>query len=184
MQNSLPEPAIVAPGYDFNDGEFVPCLLTSPLQKDSSAGGEGQPITLVAAQEMVGRYHQLLRNRLTEAREKGTEDEILDEVVAVTFGKETLLLLLSQAGCEGIRFYLCKNQDHRTSLVMVGIDGERSDLSATGQKGVLLEWSAGDPYTFMDEVGGPKTLRDFKSPVRDFVGTNPLVDYVRSTFDL
>lgn len=179
---SLQKGFIEACGYDFDGTDFKKVPIRTLLQHDTSAEGEGMPVTRAAGQHMVNRHHDLLRERLDAVRRTPTEEDVLDEVVAVSFGKETLLILLSQAGCQGIRFYVCKNQDDKTSLVMVGIGEGNSDLSADGSQSTFLGWKDDLQATIMDEVGGHKTLRDFEN-VQELV-TDPLTKYMKERFDL
>ncbi|MEM9326968.1 MAG: hypothetical protein AAGA85_14975 [Bacteroidota bacterium] len=52
-----------------------------------------------------------------------------EDVAAVTFDKDVLMLLLSQSGCEGIRFYFGKFPDsEEMTLVLVGVDKNDNDL--------------------------------------------------------
>ena len=44
------------------------------------------------------------------------------------FGKETLLRILDQEGCVGIRCYFGKTDDGKPSLVLVGVDKDQNDI--------------------------------------------------------
>jgi hypothetical protein len=64
--------------------------------------GYGVPITINAAREIIKNFWDNLINN-------GPID--FNGKLAFTFGKETLLSLLSQEGCEGIRFYFAMKSE-------------------------------------------------------------------------
>jgi hypothetical protein len=124
---------------DFSTGEFT---------YDTQGGitGQGDPITADAAAEMLGRWQKAI----PDAQE-----------TYVDFGKETLLLLLSQAGCEGIRFYFCKNHNDAFSLVLIGIDKESREINC----GNIGTYSKKQPLIVEVGGGGKKddTILDIES---------------------
>lgn len=91
--------------------------------------GKGSNLTKGAVKTLVidGVWDPMLKqfSTLLSDIEKQT---LLDTNLAITFGKETLLHLLSQKGCEGIRFYFCKTPTGKSSLVGVGIDADDNDI--------------------------------------------------------
>jgi hypothetical protein len=127
---------IVMPGLDVADDDpskVETVLLSYDLNKDRSATGYGQPVTLAAACVMINNYHTALADSLKEAinnKDNVSQEAILKEGLAVIFGKETLLRLLSQPNCEAIRFYSCINDVGRVSLVLSGIDKDEKDIIA------------------------------------------------------
>ncbi|MFN8254500.1 MAG: hypothetical protein U0W24_02345 [Bacteroidales bacterium] len=79
-------------------------------QDDNKLPGYGTPISIEMAREIIKNYRDYVNN---------------DKKVphAFTFGKESLLAILSQPGCEGIRFYLAKKEENP------GIDGWKKGIT-------------------------------------------------------
>jgi hypothetical protein len=127
------------------DGEFSSGELTYDIQ--SGITGLGNPITADAAVEMLRKW----QTAIPDAQE-----------TYVDFGKETLLHLLSQAGCEGIRFYFCKNHLDAYSLILIGLDNERREIDCstigdyTKKQPLIVEMGGGG---IMDDI-----ILDIESP--------------------
>ncbi|GAB3693121.1 hypothetical protein GCM10027592_12670 [Spirosoma flavus] len=151
-------------GIDYDGEKFVEAELIINLAPDGDIRGAGKPITLNAAKVMIDSY---LSPVIDDLKNPDKKENALKAPIAVYYGKETLMLLLSQSNCEGIRFYFCKNHHERASLVLIGIDKDGSDL------GIPIELrnenikSIVDPDvesladgTLIYEVGGPDTLID------------------------
>jgi hypothetical protein len=103
---------LVLKGLHQKDGNFSTGELTYDIQ--GGITGLGDPITADAAAEMLHKW----QTAIPDAQE-----------TYVDFGKETLLFLLSQAGCEGIRFYFCKNHNDAFSLILIGLDKESREIN-------------------------------------------------------
>lgn len=101
-----------------------------------------------------------------------------EDNVAIDFDKQSILTILSQENCSGIRFYFCKKEDNTISLVLVGINGE-NDLNYENGRGTIMPTediisnSLPDEVeiqpTIIMEVGGPKRFEDFKN--KEFVSS-------------
>lgn len=101
------------------------------VRNDDDVSGMGQPITAQAASAMISDYHSKIVQDLNSIRDDEKRKEFVENTtIAVIFGKETLLRLLSQENCEGIRFYSCLNDENKPSLVLSGVDVNGCDLSA------------------------------------------------------
>jgi hypothetical protein len=103
---------VILKGLHHQDGGFSPGELTYLIQENLT--GRGDPITAAAAAQMLHKW-QTTNSDIQETH--------------VDFGKETLLFLLSQAGCEGIRFYFCKNHLDVLSLVLIGLDKDEREIN-------------------------------------------------------
>ena len=108
--------------------------ITFTLNDDDSVSGFGQPVTLNAACCMINKDLTEFTNDLKDANSKNdlvfAKKLIEKKGIAVIFGKETLLRLLSQPNCEAIRFYSCINDVERASLVLCGVDEKGRDIAA------------------------------------------------------
>jgi hypothetical protein len=123
---------LVLKGIDFSGEQFSEAAeLVYSIQKGGA--GLGNPITADASAKMIAQWH--IANPNTPE-------------VAVDFGKETLLWILSQAKCEGIRFYFCKNHKNTLSLVLVGYDDASREING---ENIGL---AGKEQPVLAEVGG------------------------------
>jgi hypothetical protein len=89
-----------------NAGNYI----TDKVIQDAPGGltGEGMPVTRKAAKAMIRAHWNPIKERLDaaiEAKDKQAIEDLLDTNIAATFGKETLLFILSQENCDGLRFY-------------------------------------------------------------------------------
>jgi hypothetical protein len=117
--DGTPHGNAVINSIDFQDGAFIRTQITIPLQEGNV--GLGRPVTAAAAKTMISAY----------AKQAGDPNE----TIAVEFGRETLLYLLSQKGCESVRFYFCINQDKVKSIVAIPIDANGDMILLEGKSG-------------------------------------------------
>ncbi len=105
------------------------------LGSANSVTGIGHPATPAAAQAMIRQYQQTITDP--------------GATLCVTMGRNAILRILSQEGCEGIRFYFA--QSHKadgspmpptTGLVAIGVDATVGDLGMKDEK-TILNWTAG-----------------------------------------
>ena len=105
----------------FEDG-----TLNYELTPDDETSGLGKMFSTSAAQALIAPHWDILR-----ANNDMSADEKLSKVVATEIGREMLLMILSQRGCEGIRFYHAKRicncgkvgpDPNADTLVAIGID--------------------------------------------------------------
>lgn len=115
--NSDAEDGIEIPVYPFNTEENPVATF-------------GRIVSLEAAIEMMvkGKWKELIEAGI----EKGIEN-LFKNVLAVTFSKQTILQLLSQPGCEGIKIFTCLNNEGQDSNVLIGVDKKGNEL--IGYKG-------------------------------------------------
>lgn len=76
-------------------------------------GNENHVISIEEAQEMMRNYR---------------DDAPADARLGGFFGKETLLRILTQENCVGIRYYFAKDTDGNMMLILVGTDANGHDL--------------------------------------------------------
>jgi hypothetical protein len=113
----------------------------STQSKDTEVAKMGKLVTKKAANVMIRDYlddfEKLIRS-FPEDKRKEAFREICDKVpIRVTFGKEALLFLLGQSGCEGITFYYCKGPSTKPSLVLVGVGKDGKALGAGGDGTII-----------------------------------------------
>jgi hypothetical protein len=97
-------------------------------------------------------------------------EQLLVHSAAITIDKSVLLKMLSQPGCEGVRFYLCRKEEEVelpggatetmafASLVTVGVDSSGQDLHYHYQPGSLeggLTESSLSNTSLIAEYGSP-----------------------------
>ncbi len=88
--------------YDFNgDRNWTPKSIKRKLEYlDTEIQGYGQPVTSDMFLQMLQSYLDFIKTApIDEVR------SLLTKSIKVTFGKESLFLLLMQKGCEGVSFY-------------------------------------------------------------------------------
>jgi hypothetical protein len=94
----------------------------------------GIPVSAKLAVALMADFQNLI-----QPKDQPEQDELKDLLIrssAITIDKNGLLKTLSQPGCEGIRFYLCRklvtlndgSKEAFASLVTVGVDAAGKDL--------------------------------------------------------
>jgi hypothetical protein len=109
-----------------------PIQASLQLSSGNSASGIGHPATPAAAKAMIEQYQQGLGP---------------DATICITMGRNAILRILSEEGCEGIRFYFAQSHDKyrnplsgTTGLVAIGIDETIGDLGMGDEK-TILNWA-------------------------------------------
>ena len=135
---------------------LLPVKVTVTLQEslESSVAGYGHPASPAAADFMIRKYLEKLAP-LKDQNYSGSDKEALQQTtICLTMGRDAILRILSQGGCEGIRFYLAQAHDgngntlpNTVGLVAVGVDADTYDLGTEGAKTILAVKTLGhDPY--------------------------------------
>jgi hypothetical protein len=96
----------------------------------------GIPVSAKLAIALMADFQDLIQPAPDEAEPADELKKLLTRSSAITIDKNILLKTLSQPGCEGIRFYLCKkivtlsngSKESFASLVTVGVDAAGKDL--------------------------------------------------------
>lgn len=129
--------------------EFVEAAI--PLQ--GGVVSLGKSITKAAADHMITGY-------VNEVKARFNNDASLygDQVIAVQFGKETILHILSQFKCESLMFYLCKNVEGHHSIAIIPLDSNDGELTRPATIG-----SDANAKIAGSEVGGRRTISQFES---------------------
>jgi hypothetical protein len=83
-------------------------------------GNEGEFVTLNDASRWTANYRNTIQ---------------LGDVIALFAGKEKLMELLNQEGCEGARIYYAVNDEGAKTLVIVGADSDENDM----ENGLIFE---------------------------------------------
>ncbi|MBQ4818599.1 hypothetical protein [Aquimarina sp. MMG016] len=123
---------ITIPGKDVGNKEDDPNDITPinyPIPDNKTISGSGMPITIRLFRKVVKAYynrqnkvHELFKHFVP--REKQKETALLDphnEIVSGIYGRDTLLHILSQPRCEGIRYVNCVYRKEK-SIVLFGVD--------------------------------------------------------------
>lgn len=163
MPPELKGQQITLQGKDFQNGSFVDSEVKISICDDSQLTGFSRPITQDAKREMINSFIDELQNKLKAVDAQSVEYKgIMNQTVSVDFGKESLLLLLSQPGCEGIKFSFAKGINTQYTLVAegltIGTNGVQPVIipDVTDKSGNVIK---NEPMTF--EVVPPYTLEDW-----------------------
>ncbi len=101
------------------------------LTSGNKPGGFGESITPEASRKMIFDFFGNSIANYFKINPKAALPEFIDflkkENISVEFGKEALLRILTQEGCEGIRFSYCKNHKGESSIVAMGIENDKSN---------------------------------------------------------
>lgn len=113
----------------------------------------GKPITKKFAQELI-------KNDRKQNNSNSTD------IISVTFEARSLLLLLSQKGCVGIRHYYARKDNGDRTLVLVGVDSKGHDLGSIpcskSKKGsIIMDKIMEKESSILIEVGGGGKMADF-----------------------
>lgn len=130
-----------APGIEYQNNKFSECRIKYKLTSDTEVGGYGKFVTFEAARNLIEAYWHEIKQR------SSPETPIDNEIVSITIGKEILMMILSQPGCEGIRLYHAKgitvnsnpnekptytrNDNGANTLIAIGVDAQNNDLGVT-----------------------------------------------------
>lgn len=125
------KPKYIAEGKDLDsNGKFIDKELTFALP-EPPATRAGMPISKAAFQALKNAYNP----------GGGTE--------AVIFDRESLLTIMAQYGCAGIKFHFVKKptaSGDRLTLAMVGVDTNHQELAKTTTTDsgdpLVYDWSA------------------------------------------
>ena len=135
------KPKYIADGRDFSGGHFIDASLDFNLPgtptNPGPVRGSGSPISKAAFNELKARYMS----------KKGPFD-----TEWVTFSRESILTILAQNDCAGIKFYFVEREGtgkNQLTLVMAGVDVTNTDLSTTGDGQAL----ASTQDTLLSEQG-------------------------------
>lgn len=146
---------ITIQGKDIDNDENDP-NDTTPINfvtlNNKGVSGSGMPITMALCRKVIMAYydrqkkvHNLFRSLLNKAMEeekklnkekqklKEESKKLLDpdnEIVSGIYGRDTLLHILSQEGCEGIRYVNCIYRGEK-SIVLFGVDIEGEPIGGT-----------------------------------------------------
>lgn len=116
---------------------FEDSNLSYKLTPENEVSGFGKMFSTSAAKALISPHWNSLTN----------DDKSVEQIVATEIGREMLLLILSQRGCEGIRFYKAKRlcdcgeieaDENADTVVAIGIDQYGNDLGVAeymGKKG-------------------------------------------------
>jgi hypothetical protein len=117
-----------------DDGDYDDKEISFATQNDTDVCGFGLPVSLEAGKKMIDGFQKELIEEWADAKSaladanpvnKNEKEQIVATLerhpIAITLGKESLLYIMSQKDCEGIRFYFCKNHDTELSLVACGV---------------------------------------------------------------
>ncbi|MCD6163317.1 MAG: hypothetical protein J7K40_13030 [candidate division Zixibacteria bacterium] len=81
-------------------------------------------ISLAEAAKLTKQFQRIAMNE-----DINNSDLHYKSIVAHSFRKTTLISILNQAGCIGIRIYYGLHDDGRPELVLIGIDSQGDDIT-------------------------------------------------------
>ena len=136
----------------FSDSDFEDADLSYSLSGEQEVSGYGKMFSTSAARALISPYWNSL------AKTNLLDTEKLEQIVATEIGKEMLMLILSQKGCEGIRFYKAKRlcncspigaDPEADTIVAVGMDEFGNDLGVPKSLNVEAKNGLNDPMSIM-----------------------------------
>ncbi len=130
--------------------------INLPDKTQGNASSYGSLVTKNAAAAMIEDFYFILSEKLEKLGfDKSQHSQLLnvlfDTFAANTyFGKEALLSLLSQPGCEAIKFYFCMGLNDKPSLVLVGLDADKEEIGMDKGKTITSDLSQEDALHGVD----------------------------------
>ncbi|MDE1191582.1 MAG: hypothetical protein PW786_05535 [Arachidicoccus sp.] len=152
---------ITLPGYDLKADKsgLKPSSIAFDLADTTIVTGYSSAITPAVRNEFVGNFTTPLIRACTDVDGRiDPKSEMMNRPVSVTFGKQALLLLLSQKGAEGLRFWFAVNCEENSTLVVEAVSDELLG-NGTHKYAKGIEGSSQSPLLF--EVAPPTTLGDY-----------------------
>lgn len=121
---------VTIPGKGFSKGQIVDTPLNFKIAEESAVIGYGMPITTDLCRHLIRSYNlrqDEIYNKLKQIQLDNGSRELVEalspdkEVVAGVYGKETILQILNQEGCEGLMYIKCVYQGE-DSIILLGVD--------------------------------------------------------------
>lgn len=158
--------------------------LEHKMCDDSELTGFSRPISPQA-------FNKMLTKELDRLRILRGSANIDNEIIAVNFGKQALLLLLSQPGCEAISFTFVQRIDPQTleftgelTLVAGGVEKKSAEQQRAGAgafgligRDVILSpgYDLSPTHPFLFEVAPPTTVANLKVGLTDPLEVNNVI---------
>ena len=135
------------------------------LPSDDTPPGFGRSITPRAFRKMIGDKLLKLKDefRRSGAQQNSNELEIFlaGQKCSVDFGKESILRILSQKGCDGLRFTFCLNDQMDESIIVSAYVEDKGESVIINKDAYRKENLDNPITTFDDEKGVGKSYADF-----------------------
>ncbi|RPH33438.1 MAG: hypothetical protein EHM93_04850 [Bacteroidales bacterium] len=163
------ENIITRKGYDEASGIIVEKTLKYRGRNHDAPYAYGTPITAKLAIHLIDNYWQTL----DKVRDKESE-------VAFVFGKDSLLSILSQEGCVGVKFYIAKKTNDSSqngkTLVALGVNNEKQDICSLSDNNGVRDTHIVGPL--VRRYSDNKLLNDFEEgEIREMVPPDTLGYY-------
>lgn len=144
------------------------------IQENDKTAGMGMPVTTRLCEHMVKKHFQNqdeIENELDKLESTEELNKIRErispenDVVSGIYGRDTLMQILEQEGCEGIRYIYCVypeekddiNSKEVNSIVLIGVD---KDANPVGGKDKYLNYNINSHPPIYEVKGGRKTRRE------------------------
>lgn len=157
----------------FNGGKFNQnSIVELELEKEAPIKDSGALVTTAAFRQMIKQKLSLLQDELRkdpELTEAMITEKLNNKICSVDFGKGTLLRLLSQSRCMGLRFTFCVNHENQDSIIVSGIEFINGSIDpntgrVVGAKAIVLNY---ENYS-LENASGSKTMDDEKGVGRNY----------------
>jgi hypothetical protein len=143
-------------------------VATTIRMPDTTVGPYGVPISTGAAVLLIKNYKEVLKEEkidfTSESANKSRIEDLLVTLQGITFDKSQILRIISQPGCEGMRFYpaVRKNSSgdfDSFTLVCVGVNENGFDLNYEEYKKENVFTKGADSCeSIVDDWGHPPTI--------------------------
>lgn len=146
-------------GLDYDGKKWITdAELEIALQPDNLPSGFGRSITPGAFRKMISSKLIKLKNEFIATRPQYDSEQLKsflnNQKCAVEFGKETILRVLSQKNCTGLRFTFCVNDVDEESIIVSGLIEENGKTSIINKEAYRTANLGTRPVTTLDDEKG------------------------------
>jgi len=135
------------------------------LPSDDAPFGFGRSITPRAFRKMIGDKLLKIKTDFSRSGTSQSSEELKlflnSQKCSVEFGKETILRVLSQKDCIGLRFTFCLNDKEEDSIIVSGLVEQEGQTFILNKEAYKNENLNNPITTFDDEKGVGKSYGDF-----------------------
>lgn len=145
----------------------MPINLSFQIQDDLTVPGYGTPITMELCRQIVLDYHLEQKKVYDKINTLPNTSDLQElklglspekEIVAGIYGRDTLMHILEQPGCEGIMYINCIFENEK-SIVLLGVDKDGKPIGGVEQFQKDERSASGDAVLY-EVKGGKKTRQE------------------------
>jgi len=141
------------------------------IQTNNEVHGYGRPITMKLCRYIIGEYYKLQQSISKTIQSIKSSDPLVNElkikvdpeneIVSGIYGRDTLMHILEQKGCEGIQYVNCIYNNEK-SIVLFGVDGDGHPI---GDEKSFQTDSLDTNLVLYEVKGGSKSMKEINKMI-------------------